>query len=154
MQNETLLPVAWRSRPRGFIALMSLYESSYLRLVRLCGDPAALGGERVSRVSGGCDLRLVVLERAAYTVTLSLTHLFDQPPPAPKNLPELLSYPDVRVRVYCDARLVQAQHWADGPRLTTVARTGAEREMHQRWVYNSMLNKWLEYCLELGHRLK
>ena len=152
MQNETLLPVAWRTKPRGFVALMSLYESNYLRLVRLCGDPSQLRGEVVSRVPGGCDLRLRVLERAAYTVTLSLTHLFDQLPAGAQDSP-LLSYPDVRVRAYCDARLVQAQHWADGPPPTAVARTSSEREMHQRWVFNSMLNKWLEYCLDLGHRL-
>lgn len=153
MQNETLLPVAWRTKPRGFVALMSLYESNYLRLVRLCGNPARLQGEVVSRVPGGCDLRMRVLERAAYTVTLSLTHLFDQVPPAGAQVSPLLSYPDVRVRAYCDARLVQAQHWADGPPAMAAARSTSEREMHQRWVFNSMLNKWLEYCLDLGHRL-
>jgi len=152
MQNETLLPVTWRAKPRGFVALMSLYESNYLRLRRLCGDPAQLQGERLSRVTGGCDLRMTVLERAAYTVTLSLTHLFDRPP-AGNVRPELLSYPDVRVRVYCDARLVQAQHWADVPPVAPPGRMSAEREMHQRWMFNNMLNKWLEYCLELGHRL-
>jgi len=153
MQNETLLPVTWRAKPRGFVALMSLYESNYLRLTRLCGNPAQLQGERLSRVAGGCDLRLVVLERAAYTVTLNLTHLFDQVPPAGDDLSELLTYPDVRVRVYCDARLVQAQHWADVPPPVPAGRMSAEREMHQRWMFNNMLNKWLEYCLELGHRL-
>ncbi|MEO8306885.1 MAG: DUF1249 domain-containing protein [Pseudomonadota bacterium] len=155
MHNETLLPVTWRTKPRGFVALMSLYESNYLRLVRLCGDPARLQGEVVSRVPRGCDLRLRVLERAAYTVTLNLTHLFDQLPPVATAADDspLLSYPDVRVRAYCDARLVQAQHWADGPQAMGPARTTSEREMHQRWVFNSMLNKWLEYCLDLGHRL-
>jgi uncharacterized protein YqiB (DUF1249 family) len=153
MQNETLLPVAWRTKPRGFVALMSLYESNYLRLVRLCGDPARLRGEVVSRVPGACDLRLLVLERAAYTVTLSLTHLFDTLPAVGADVSPLLSYPDVRVRAYCDARLVQAQHWADGAPVVAATRAGSEREMHQRWVFNSMLNKWLEYCLDLGHRL-
>jgi uncharacterized protein YqiB (DUF1249 family) len=153
MQNETLLPVAWRTKPGGFVALMSLYESNYLRLARLCGDPSALCGERMSRVPGGCDLRLVVLERAAYTITLNLTHLFHQEPPAGAEVAALLSYPDVRVRVYCDARLVQAQHWADGPPAAAASRMSAEREMRQRWQFNNMLNKWLEYCLDLGHRL-
>ena len=27
-----------------------------------------------------------------------------------------------------------------------------ERELHQRWTRNMMLNKWLEYCAERGHR--
>ena len=27
-----------------------------------------------------------------------------------------------------------------------------ERELDQRWARNMMLNKWLEYCVERGHR--
>ena len=76
LRTEALLPASWRARPRGFAALMSLYESNYLRLTRLTGDPALLRGERISRVAGGCDLRLTVLEQCPYTTTVALTHLF------------------------------------------------------------------------------
>ena len=31
-------------------------------------------------------------------------------------------------------------------------RNGLERELDQRWARNTMLNKWLEYCAERGHR--
>ena len=31
-------------------------------------------------------------------------------------------------------------------------RSGLERELDQRWARNTMLNKWLEYCVERGHR--
>jgi hypothetical protein len=31
-------------------------------------------------------------------------------------------------------------------------RTLVERELDQRWARNMMLNKWLEYCAERGHR--
>jgi uncharacterized protein len=152
--NESLLPASWRARPRGFAALMALYESNYLRLTRLCGDPAALRGERVSRVPTGCDLKLIVLEQCAYTTTLGLTHLFHDPAAVAANLQPLLSYPDVRVRIYCDARLAQAQHWpVDRPEPFAAERELAERELAQRWLYNNMLNKWLEYCLDLGHSL-
>jgi uncharacterized protein YqiB (DUF1249 family) len=152
--NEALLPASWRARPRGFAALMSLYESNYLRLLRLCGDPALLEGERLSRVVAGCDLKLTVVERGAYTVTLGLTHLFHDPAAARPELATLLSYPDVRIRVYCDARLAQAQHWrADRPEPFAGDGLRAERELQHRWDYNNMLNKWLEYCLDLGHSL-
>jgi uncharacterized protein len=152
--NESLLPASWRARPRGFAALMALYESNYLRLARLCGDPAALHGERLSCVPGSCDLKLTVLEQCPYTTTLGLTHLFHQPAAVDASLQPLLSYPDVRVRIYCDARLAQAQHWpADQPEPFAGGREPAERELVQRWAYNSMLNKWLEYCLDLGHSL-
>jgi uncharacterized protein len=154
MQNETLLPVVWRAKPRGFVALMSLYESNYLRLVRLCGDPKHLRGKRVSQVAEGCDLRLVVLDNAAYTTTLSLTHVFGASRPEGAEAQPLLTYPDVRVRAYCDARLVQAQYWPEGQEPYNGGKPRqAERELHQRWAYNTMLNKWLEYCLDLGHRL-
>lgn len=152
--NEALLPASWRSRPRGFAALMSLYESNYLRLTRLAGDPARLVGERVSHIPVGCDLKLIVLEQCAYTTTLGLTHLFHDPALAAEQFAPLISYPDVRVRVYNDARMAQAQHWpADRPEPFAVDAAQAERELEQRWLYNNMLNKWLEYCLDLGHSL-
>jgi uncharacterized protein YqiB (DUF1249 family) len=133
---------------------MSLYESNYLRLVRLCGDPKALRDARVSHVQGGCDLRLVVLEQCAYTTTLALTHLFHDQAAVGAGLETFLSYPDVRVRVYCDAHLAQAQHWpVDQPEPYSCNPALAERELEHRWVYNNMLNKWLEYCLDLGHSL-
>jgi hypothetical protein len=152
--NETLLPTSWRARPRGFAALMTLYESNYLKLVRLVGDPARLTGERVSRVAGGCDLRLTVLEQCAYTTTLGLTHLFHDAEAVGPGLATFLTYPDVRVRVYRDARMAQAQHWpADRPEPYGSHPGEAGRELQQRWLFNNMLNKWLDYCLELGHSL-
>jgi len=153
MQSELVIASSWRAKPRGFIALMQLYESNYLRLHQLCGDPARLTGELCSRVGRDCDLRINVLDRSAYTVTLQLTHLFGGPVGAYPD-PVLTTYPDVRIRAYCDARLVQAQEWADAPVLAAPQRGRAvlDRELHQRWSYNIMLNKWLEYCLDLGHR--
>jgi uncharacterized protein len=152
--NETLLPASWRARPHGFAALMSLYESNYLRLTRLAGDPSLLAAERVSHVPGGCDLRLNVLEQCAYTTTVGLTHLFHDPDAVGPGLATFLTYPDVRIRVYRDARMAQAQHWAiDQPEPYGRHPGEAGRELEQRWVFNNMLNKWLEYCLELGHSL-
>jgi uncharacterized protein YqiB (DUF1249 family) len=154
LRNEALLPATWRARPRGFAALMSLYESNYLRLTRLTGDPAGLRGERISHVSGGCDLKLTVVEQCPYTTTLGLTHLFRDAAAVGPGLATFQTYPDVRVRVYADARMAQAQHWpADQPEPWASHPLRAERELEQRWLYNNMLNKWLEYCLDLGHRL-
>jgi len=67
---------------------------------------------------------------------------------------EPLEYPDMRIRIYHDAHLVEAQAWAAShphPLLKTL-RSRAERELDQRWARNVMLNKWLEYCVERGHR--
>jgi uncharacterized protein YqiB (DUF1249 family) len=146
MLNDALTLVSWRSRPRSFIALMSLYESNYLRLAELAGDLKQLADVRVSRVADDCDLRLSVTERSPYTTSFDLTYLFQQDD-------VVSTYPDMRVRVYHDARLVEAQEWATQHDHEALRRLRglAERELDQRWARNTMLNKWLEYCIDRGH---
>ncbi len=62
------------------------------------------------------------------------------------------------MRIYHDAHLVEAQEWSSaGSRahshgILQALQRHAERELDQRWGRNMMLNKWLEYCLERGHR--
>jgi len=139
--SEANLLVSWRARPRGFVALMGLYESNYLRLARLAGDLSRLAASLRSTVAGDCELALDVVERSPYTTVADLTYLFADDTAA-AGVPERL--PDLRLRIYHDARLVEAG-WSGPARV-------AERELHHRWVRNMMLNKWLEYCLDRGHR--
>jgi uncharacterized protein YqiB (DUF1249 family) len=152
MLNDTLTPVTWRARPRSFVALMGLYESNYIRLSWLAGQLVALDGRHRSVVAGDCDLLLTMTERSPYTSTLNLTYSF-----AEEGLPGAggeTQFPDMRLRVYHDAHLAEAQEWAGThtqPVLKAL-RTHAERELDQRWARNVMLNKWLEYCVERGHR--
>ena len=75
MLCEADIKVSWRARPRGFVALMSLYESNYLRFLHLAGDPTRLSGTLISRVDGDCELRLTVLEHMPYTSMLTLSYL-------------------------------------------------------------------------------
>ena len=133
--TDALQVVSWRARPRSFVALMGLYESNYIRLGWLAGSLQALSGRHTSCVRGDCDLVLTVTERSPYTSTLHLAYLL---PGKRGHEP----YPDMRLRVYHDAHLVEAQSCG----------RGAERELDQRWMRNMMLNKWLEYCVERGHR--
>ncbi len=147
MFNDTLTLVSWRARPRSFVALMGLYESNYIRFGWLAANLATLDGRHRSSVAQDCDLVLNVTERCPYTTTLNLTYLLSHPT-------EPLEYPDMRIRIYHDARLVEAQAWAathPHPILKAL-RSRAERELDQRWARNLMLNKWLEYCVERGHR--
>jgi uncharacterized protein YqiB (DUF1249 family) len=150
MISDALSIVSWRSRPRSFVALMSLYESNYLRLAALAGDLRALPAARVSRVANDCDLRLSVTERSPYTTSLDLTYLFGPPEGSDEAV---ATYPDMRVRIYHDARLVEAQEWASqhDHQALKALRGQAERELDQRWARNTMLNKWLEYCIDRGH---
>jgi uncharacterized protein len=147
MLNDTLTPVTWRARPRSFVALMGLYESNYVRLSWLAPEVLALEGQHRSKVPGDCDLLLTMTDRSPYTTTVNLTYLFAEETGE-------LRLPDMQVRVYHDAHLAEAHEWAGShsqPVLKAL-RTHAERELDQRWARNVMLNKWLEYCVERGHR--
>jgi uncharacterized protein YqiB (DUF1249 family) len=146
MLNDALTIVSWRSRPRSFVALMSLYESNYLRFATLAGNLSTLPDVRVSRVPDDCELRLSVTERSPYTTSLDLTYLFEA-------AAGVMTYPDMRVRIYHDARLCEAQEWASQHDHEALKRLRglAERELDQRWARNTMLNKWLEYCIDRGH---
>jgi len=148
MLNDTLTPVTWRAKPRSFVALMGLYESNYIRLGWLAGNLSALDGRHCSAVAGDCDLLLTLTDRSPYTTTVNLTYLF------PEDSGDVLRLPDMQVRVYHDAHLAEAHEWAGNhsqPVLKAL-RNHAERELDQRWARNVMLNKWLEYCVERGHR--
>lgn len=133
----------WRARPRSFVALMSLYESNHVRLGWIAGDLASLQGAHVSSVDGDCDLVLTVSERTPYTTALNLTyHLEAGPLPAQR-------VPDMLVRVYHDARVAECVGFAAG---RSPLERLLDRELEQRWARNVMLNKWLEYCADRGHR--
>lgn len=147
MVSDDLCAVSWRARPGSFVGLMTLYESNYIRLGRLVGDVRTLTGEHRSRVEGDCDLKLTVLEHGPYTTMLSLTYEFDPT----RALPDT---PDLEIRVYHDARVAEAS--AVGPEAIrhakrTTALVTAER-LGPRWSRNMLLNKWLEYCVDRGHR--
>ncbi len=158
---------SWRAQPRSFVALMGLYESNYTRLGWLVEDIRALRGSCRSIVSGDCDLVLTVAERSPYTVTFTLTYELPGAAPAAADpsgqegtragselAPLRLTVPDMSVRIYHDARVAEAQGWSQSHDHAALRRfrNGLERELDQRWARNTMLNKWLEYCVERGHR--
>ncbi|SRR5579871_183192 len=143
MVSDDLCAVSWRARPGSFVGLMTLYESNYIRLGWLAGDLRALGGEHRSCVAGDCELKLTVLEQGPYTTVLQLTYSFATPEAYPDA-------PDLAVRCYHDARVAEAS--GVGPEAAR-SRSGPRAErLSRRWSRNMLLNKWLEYCVDRGHR--
>ncbi len=137
------------TRPGSFTALMTLYESNFVRLGALLDGPLAEGDRYVSAPVGDHPLHLTVEEVCRYTTTLHMTYYFDAPAGP-------VADPDVTVRLYHDARLVEAMGCAALRRHKAVKhldiRTGSQ--LNRRWARNVMLNKWLEYCADLGHRFR
>jgi uncharacterized protein len=146
MLTDHLCAISWRARPRSFVGLMTLYESNFIRLGWIAPDVRSLPGRSVSTVEGDCPLELVVLERARFTTTLSISYLFEESG-------ETLREPELEVRVYHDARLAEASGIAGAARHAALRRLReALPAADGRWRDNMLLNKWLEYCAERGHR--
>jgi uncharacterized protein len=146
--TDTNCVVSWRSRPASFVSLMSLYESNYIRLGWLISDLKNVPLQTISEVPGDLPLHLRVEERSRYTTTVTLTYLFE----APNG--DSLADPDLQIRIYHDARLAEAQACARWHRHELLASIRSELAvaLGDRWLRNVMLNKWLDYCVERGHR--
>ena len=133
-------------KPRSFVGLMALYESNYLRLLRLLPELERLDGCFRSRVAGDCDLHVEILERSRYTVTLSLTYHMETDE-------GLLTDPDMTVRAYLDCNLAEAKEIGRCQRHSALHALVREhrRELDRRWRRNVVFNKWLEYLSDQGH---
>jgi len=133
-------------KPKSFVGLMALYESNFLRLLRLIPEVERLDGCFVSRVAGDCDLFVEVIETSRYTVTLSLTYRL-------ATEQGLLADPDMTVRVYLDGQQAEVLSIGQKQRHAALRRLVREHklELDRRWRYNIVLNKWLEYLSDQGH---
>jgi hypothetical protein len=128
---------------------MTIYESNFIKLGLLVVDLHDPGAPCVSSSASDCDLYFEVLRREPYTTTLKLTYWFDEP--GGSRVPD----PDLMLRIYHDARLVEAVQGRDRHhhhKLRELAQAHAA-ELDRRWLRNMMLNKWLDYLLDMGHRI-
>ncbi|MDH3417993.1 MAG: DUF1249 domain-containing protein [Gammaproteobacteria bacterium] len=136
-------------RPGSFSGLMTVYESNFIKLARLVADLDDLSAEslRISRSPRDLDLHAEVQQREPYTTTLKLTYWFED------GRPELVPDPDLVLRVYHDARLVEAVAGREDHRHAKLREIALRHslELGRRWRNNIMLNKWLDYLLEMGH---
>ena len=137
-------------RPGSFTGLMTIYESNYIRLLNLSDDLRKILSpdcqERISTASRDCDLYLKLLKQERYTTTINLTYWFD-------DESDRVADPNLVLRVYHDAHLVEAVSGAQEhchPELQEFARAHST-ELDRRWRNNIMLNKWLDYLVDMGH---
>ena len=148
MLVDSLLVPQCVYRPGTFTGLMTLYESNYIKLHQLGFVTTWPADAVVSSSPRDNDLHAEIVRREPYTTTLRLTYWFDE-----AGVPA--ADPDIVVRVYHDARLVEAVSSGEAHRhakLRELARTG-NAELDRRWRLNMLLNKWLDYLFEAGHSL-
>jgi hypothetical protein len=137
--------------PGTFAALMDVYERNYINLRRLIPTLPPVSATRISRIAGGLDLHLQIIERSRYTSELSLTYQFAQESGA------IFAEPNLRIRIYHDAQLAevmaaQPRHYAAFTADLLLAARPDSSQLRRRWQINRFLFKWLTYCLRQGHR--
>ena len=126
--------------------LMALYSENHARLQRLFEPGALACGHYLSQVGDGLDVHLHVLEQHAYTTELRLSYgLVD--------LQTGMADPSANLRLYRDARQVEATHCYAGRRWQDVIGMypPPQRVLHHRLRMNTFLGKWLQYLAEKGH---
>ena len=132
-----------------FAGLMDLYERNYIGIRRLIPTMPPAGTSLVSHVPDGLSLHLNVLERFPYTTELTLTYHF-------RKQQRRLAEPDLRIRVYTDARQAEvvAAHLRRWPEFSAQQAKGTVdgTQLRVRWRVNRFLYKWLSYCSHQGHR--
>ncbi len=134
-----------RRNTANFARLMDLYEQNYILMRRLTAELPAAPAHIVSRIPQGLDLHLQVLERFRYTSECVLTYRFcrnDQP----------LLQPNLRVRIYHDARLAEVLSCTPRHREPFLLVEQDSSQLQSRWQANRFLYKWLQYCLGQGHQ--
>ncbi len=133
-------------RPNRFGYLMGLYAENYERLQRMFRTDLLQGTRFRSSIDDGLDIRLDVIERHAYTLELRLTYDLCDPVTGQPD-------PSAFIRVYHDARLVEATHCYAGRRWHDAldARPSPRSVLAHRLQMNAFLNKWLDYLAEQGH---
>jgi uncharacterized protein YqiB (DUF1249 family) len=124
---------------RSFAGLMELYEQNYMRLRNIAPD-LKVADEMISSVPEHQDLFLSITRRCRYTTMLRMTYRFE-------DEGEVLFEPDLHLKVYHDARVVEVQQLQSRSRGPLYLADLIE----QKWLMNRFLYKWLGYCLYQGH---
>ena len=123
--------------------LMDLCDENYRHLLRLAPELRTLAGRFRSRVIGGMDLHLEILEQTPYTTCIHLTYYFEHQDQAHPD-------PDATLRVYHDSRQVEVLDLRQ--QVLPPCRIGDGTALLQKWRINLFLSKWLAYCVQQGHR--
>ena len=147
MLVETADPTVRLVQPRTFTGLMTLYASNHASLRQLLGDLRHLPTQLISDSPTDLHIHLSLLERSRYTTSLRMTYWVD-------CNGYLTPQPDLKLRIYHDARLAEALACRDQP--SHLSRNGGIplpiSELLRRWTLNVLLRKWLEHCLDHRHR--
>ena len=129
------------------LCLEKICESNYQKLFRLIPNLSEFTDTAVGHTQHQPALHLQILERNPYTLTIELSHCFNQ------QSADLIE-PAVRIRVYLDAQLAEVLRDHDRPAVDRVYQNpGRALDIQEyKWRLNYFLQKWLDHCLKTDYQ--
>ncbi|TPQ29559.1 DUF1249 domain-containing protein [Methylomonas sp. EFPC3] len=126
--------------------LEQLCESNYQKLFKLIPNLRSFDKSAIGLTQNRPALYLDVLERNPYTLTIELTHCFNQ------QRSELV-VPAVKIRIYLDAQLAEVIRDNDRPTVDKVYQDPGDliEIRDYKWRLNYFLQKWLDHCLKTDY---
>lgn len=131
------------------IDLHRLHEQNFKLLMRLAPQLRKVDGPLVSKNEVGNEIHLSVLENSPYTLTLSMTEFLET-----GSLK--ISYPDIQLRVYYDARVAEVLRFRTRTGLAWLVPDQRFRQLGRGHMIrlNNFLRNWLTRCIAQGHHFK
>ncbi len=128
------------------ICLEQVCASNYRKLFRLIPDLTSLKDGATGLAPRHSDLRIRIIERTPYTLTIELSHCFNY------ELNTSIA-PAVTIRIYLDAQLAEVLNDSVRAGVSQVYKnSSASKEiMNYKWRLNYFLLKWLDHCLATGY---
>ena len=95
---------------------------------------------------GDLDLFFHIKDRTKYTCNLVLSHIFQV------KHEEILE-PNIEIRVYFDGKMAEVRNLVNSCSYLEIMKFNNSNfnHMDERWRRNMILNKWLDYLVDLGH---
>lgn len=129
------------------LCLEKLCESNYQKLFRLIPNLCSLHAAAIGHTERQPALYLDIVERNRYTLTIELSHCFNQ------SFDQLME-PALKIRIYLDAKLAEVIRDHDRPAVERIYQNpGQLLEIQEyKWRLNYFLQKWLDHCLSSQYR--
>lgn len=137
---------------RRFVNLMDLYDRNFALLNRVIPELQSMPGVSKTIMENYPDLYLKIQKRCKFTTMMNLTYRFSVNADNSIDEPEYVEDPDLNIRVYHDARMVEAVSCkTKGLMPIGLDCFGEQNHFACRWDSNIFLNKWLEYIIGIGY---
>jgi len=129
-------------------AALSLYEENFSKLMLLLEGLESVEGSAALIAEGMPRLELTVVERSAYTATVTLSQSLGEQPHLVRAL-------HMKIRIYLDAQVAEVLAYQQAAQFQAFYPYPNPHmfQPYEKRRVNQFLGEWLSYCLQIGYRL-